>query len=56
MIGKLKDMMRGMVQAEGIVDNETEGNKGCRVNGDRLSSTNDDVVTSDEQTSFRSDA
>ena len=44
------------LQAEGIVGNETEGNKGCRVNGDRLSSTNDDVVTSDEQTSFRSDA
>ena len=43
------------LQAEGIVGNETEGNKGCRVNGDRLSSSSNDVVTSDEQTSFRSD-
>ena len=42
------------LQSEGVVGNETEGNKGCRVNGDRLSSNND-VVTSDEQTSFRSD-
>ena len=41
------------LQAEGVVGNETEGNKGCRVNSDRLSSS--DVVTSDEQTSFRSD-
>ena len=43
------------LQAEGVVGNETEGNKGCRVNGDRLSSISNDVVTSDEQTSFRSD-
>ena len=43
------------LQAEGIVGNETEGNKGCRVNGDRISTTSNDVVTSDEQTSFRSD-
>ena len=43
------------LQSEGIVGNETEGNKGCRVNGDRLSSSSNDVVTSDEQTSFRSD-
>ena len=42
------------LQSEGIVGNETEGNKGCRVNSDRISSGND-VVTSDEQTSFRSD-
>ena len=41
------------LQSEGVVGNETEGNKGCRVNGDRISSS--DVVTSDEQTSFRSD-
>ena len=43
------------LQAEGVVGNETEGNKGCRVNGDRLSSSNESVATSDEQTSFRSD-
>ena len=43
------------LQAEGVVGNETEGNKGCRVNGDRISSMSNDVVTSDEQTSFRSD-
>ena len=41
------------LQAEGIVGNETEGNKGCRVNNDRLGDS--EVVTSDEQTSFRSD-
>ena len=46
------------LQAEGIVGTETEGNKGCKVNNDKgtsTSSSNDDVVTSDEQTSFRSD-
>ena len=42
------------LQAEGIVGTETEGNKGCRVNSDRIS-TESEVVTSDEQTSFRSD-
>ena len=41
------------LQSEGIVGNETEGNKGCPVLGDRLGG--DTVVTSDEQTSFRSD-
>ena len=42
------------LQNEGVVGNETEGNKGCRVNGD--SRFNEEtVVTSDEQTSFRSD-
>ena len=46
------------LQAEGVVGTETEGNKGCKVNNDKgtsTSSSNDDVVTSDEQTSFRSD-
>ena len=42
------------LQNEGIVGTETEGNKGCRVFADRLGG--DDVVTSDEQTSFRSDS
>ena len=42
------------LQAEGVVGTETEGNKGCRVNSDRLS-VGSDVVTSDEQTTFRSD-
>ena len=41
------------LQAEGVVGTETEGNKGCPVLGDRLGG--DTVVTSDEQTSFRSD-
>ena len=41
------------LQNEGIVGNETEGNKGCPVLGDRLGG--DTVVTSDEQSSFRSD-
>ena len=41
------------LQSEGIVGTETEGNKGCPVLGDRLGG--DTVVTSDEQTSFRSD-
>ena len=41
------------LQSEGIVGSETEGNKGCPVLGDRLGG--DTVVTSDEQTSFRSD-
>ena len=43
------------LQNEGVVGYETEGNKGCRVNTDRISMNNEDVVTSDEQTSFRSD-
>ena len=43
------------LQNEGVVGYETEGNKGCRVNGDRLSAnSSEDVVTSDEQSSFRS--
>ena len=42
------------LQAEGIVGTETEGNKGCRVNSDRIS-IESEVVTSDEQTTFRSD-
>ena len=42
------------LQAEGIVGTETEGNKGCKVNSDRIS-TESEPVTSDEQTSFRSD-
>ena len=41
------------LQAEGVVGTETEGNKGCPVLGDRLGG--DTIVTSDEQTSFRSD-
>ena len=41
------------LQGEGVVGSETEGNKGCPVLGDRLGG--DTVVTSDEQTSFRSD-
>ena len=41
------------LQSEGVVGTETEGNKGCPVLGDRLGG--DTVVTSDEQTSFRSD-
>ena len=43
------------LQSEGVVGNETEGNKGCRVLiQDKFGSENE-VVTSDEQTSFRSD-
>ena len=42
------------LQSEGIVGNETEGNKGCRVNSEGRFAE-DTVVTSDEQTSFRSD-
>ena len=42
------------LQNEGVVGTEVEGNKGCRVNGDRIS-LDSDVVTSDEQSSFRSD-
>ena len=42
------------LQAEGVVGNETEGNKGCRVNAESRFQ-DDSVVTSDEQTSFRSD-
>ena len=41
------------LQSEGVVGTETEGNRGCRVYSDRISDS--DVVTSDEQTSFRSD-
>ena len=43
------------LQAEGVVGNETEGNKGCRVLAQDSFISNDSVVTSDEQTSFRSD-
>ena len=42
------------LQNEGVVGNETEGNKGCRVNSESRFSQ-ESVVTSDEQTSFRSD-
>ena len=42
------------LQSEGVVGNETEGNKGCRVNSEGRF-TQESVVTSDEQTSFRSD-
>ena len=42
------------LQNEGVVGTETEGNKGCRVNTIGNSSQ-ESVVTSDEQTSFRSD-
>ena len=41
------------LQNEGVVGNETEGNKGCRVNSEGKF-LQDSVVTSDEQTSFRS--
>ena len=45
------------LQSEGIVGQETEGNKGCRVMAqDKFGSTgNETVATSDEQTYFRSD-
>ena len=45
------------LQSEGIVGQETEGNKGCRVMAqDKFGSSNEQsVVTSDEQSSFRSD-
>ena len=46
------------LQSEGVVGQETEGNKGCRVlMQDKFGggSTDDGGVTSDEQTSFRSD-
>ena len=45
------------LQSEGIVGQETEGNKGCRVmTQDKFGSSNEQsVVTSDEQSSFRSD-
>ena len=42
------------LQSEGVVGTETEGNKGCRVNLE-MKAVSDNVVTSDEQTSFRSD-
>ena len=42
------------LQSEGVVGSDTEGNKGCRVNSESKFSQ-DSVVTSDEQTSFRSD-
>ena len=42
------------LQSEGVVGNETEGNKGCRVMvQDKFGS--DNAVSSDEQTYFRSD-
>ena len=46
------------LQAEGVVGQDTEGNKGCRVlMQDKFGGGSDDDggVTSDEQTSFRSD-
>ena len=43
------------LQQEGVVGNETEGNKGCRVLMQDRYSSDDSTVTSDEQTSFRSD-
>ncbi len=45
------------LQSEGVVGNETEGNKGCRVLvQDKFGSSNEEsVATSDEQTYFRSD-
>ena len=45
------------LQSEGVVGNETEGNKGCRVlNQDKFGASNEgSVATSDEQTYFRSD-
>ena len=44
------------LQNEGVVGSETEGNKGCRVLGDnKFGGGDSDVVTSDEQTTFRSD-
>ena len=45
------------LQSEGVVGQETEGNKGCRVMAqDKFGgSSESSVVTSDEQTSFRSD-
>ena len=45
------------LQSEGVVGNETEGNKGCRVlSQDKFGASNEgSVATSDEQTYFRSD-
>ena len=43
------------LQQEGVVGNETEGNKGCRVLMQDRYSSDDSTVTSDEQSSFRSD-
>ena len=43
------------LQAEGVVGDETEGNKGCRVLMRDSTDMSSDPVTSDEQTSFRSD-
>ena len=45
------------LQSEGVVGNETEGNKGCRVlvQDKFVNSDSGNIATSDEQTSFRSD-
>ena len=43
------------LQSEGVVGDETEGNKGCRVLVQNKFGNDNEVVTSDEQTSFRSD-
>ena len=43
------------LQSEGIVGNETEGNKGCRVMVQDKFGSDNNTVASDEQTYFRSD-
>ena len=43
------------LQSEGIVGNETEGNKGCRVMVQDKFGSDNNAVASDEQTYFRSD-
>ena len=43
------------LQSEGVVGNETEGNKGCRVMVQDKFGSDNSAVSSDEQTYFRSD-
>ncbi len=43
------------LQSEGVVGNETEGNKGCRVMVQDKFGNDNNAVSSDEQTYFRSD-
>ncbi len=43
------------LQSEGVVGNETEGNKGCRVMVQDKFGSDNNTVSSDEQTYFRSD-
>ena len=43
------------LQSEGVVGNETEGNKGCRVMVQDKFGSDNNAVSSDEQTYFRSD-